>query len=808
MKRLNRKTEYFLLVCLFLFIVCILPLLSQSYYYSRNTVTVEQEEIRYASVKNTVVTQEILLQGRISDLKIFFYAPSGKLYRDALVHISIRQDAKMVDVNVPATALLVGGAYDTPPSVRVTPISKRESLYQVRANLSSFTEGWATVSIEGIRLPSGTDLFCAVSQTLVSGLPSAMAGENILGGPLVLEYEVLKYNTAFFYETALFLLLCGICLLTAGLLTWKKDWLARYDLLFLCTFVLIFLFVSIRQPTASFMGEPRSEAAYEFWYKAHENGFFKSLMTLMSGEALAWMERILIWLADVIVPTKYVFVAAQLMELTFISFVAAMPCLRGYRRYFSDEVRMAFSLFLGTSLFFVKIYYFWSVSYWSLLFFIGFALVDLEKLKRWQYAAGLLLSVVLCVSRIFHAVFIPVAVFLLIVLGKRQGRRFCGYCWTMIGGCTFQVIYSMIAGRHLTGNTSLLDGIQQIGFARIFENTLYFQVQALNSLVTGSAHFLGGVSNVFFLLLLFFIASASILLLIKGHTLWEKKLACFLLSLGFISLGTIAITVITSGSYDWVSMPYNYAVKVDWGENYYQTGDLHFSYSYLCMMWILIAGVFFLKEKMKKSPFDVCLKNFYADGKLSHKKVSVVFLCFAFLSMVNVQGREPLALIPTQWQKVSEVTERQEFFLAVNTRYGAAPISLEHHSDELIYGVDAQGKGMLWDPTKPAYEEKFPFSVAELGAVSDIETKEILTVTARKALTNFDTYYVAVLQDKSGRELARIRQANSPDRIWVDFILDAPLKGVYRISFELEDGGITYVQDGVQVGYKLEEANE
>lgn len=802
-KKMNRKLLRFLAVVLLLSLICLAPLVSQLYYYSRNTVTVEAEGVQYASVKDTVVSQEILLQGRASNLKIFFYAPSGQLYQDTVVHISVRQDGCLIETQVPATALLVGGAYEvTSENNRETPITEHESMYQVRADLSSLEPGWATVEITAEGLPDGTDLFCCVSQTLVSGLPGAKAGENELGAPLVLEYGVLEFDAAFWYETGLLAALFAVIVFTAYLLTQRRQWLENRNWLFVCAFVMIFLFVSLRQPTSSFWGEPRSEAAYEFWYKAHEYGFFKSLMTLMSGEALAWMERILMWIADTVFPVRYVFVAAQLMELTFISFVTAMPCLNAYRRYFSDEVRMAFSLFLGTALLFPDAYYFWSVSYWSLLFFIAFALLDLDRLRRWQYAAGLVLTVGLCVSRIFHAVLIPAALLLWVVLGKKRGFRFRLYCAVLALASAFEVVYSLLAGQHLSGNASLLAGIRNLGIWRIVENTFYFEVQVLNSFFTGGEHFQGGVSNALFLILLLILIAVALRNLIRRDGC--KELACFLLCIGIVSLGTIAVTVITSGSYDWVAMQYNYSTKVNWGENYYQKGTLHFSYAYICLAYLVMLGVYVAKRRIQKMQTSADVVSVeWKDAILFVK--GALLVGFVVLCMVNSQLRPKKTAVPVEWQKVSYVTEQESYFIAVNTAYGVVPISLEHNSDELIYGVDADGNGMLWDATKPVYEEEVPYHIAELGAVSDSEDKQILSVTAKRALTNFDVVYVAVFYDRDGNELARVRQANSPDRIWLDFIPDEPLTGVYSIAFELEDGNVAYIEDGLQAGYVLED---
>lgn len=353
--------------------------------------------------------------------------------------------------------------------------------------------------------------------------------------------------------------------------------------------------VSIRNPYASFWGEPRSEATYEFWYKAENLGLFGSMMSLMSGEALAWWERILMWIANTLSPRKYVFVTAQLMELAWIALVTALPCRRSFRRFFGEEVRFVVSLLLGTALLFDSAYYFWSCSYWALFFFLLFPLLDLEKLRPAAFWVGIALTVVLCVSRIYHILLIPVAVVTVLIIGKQMGRRFSIYCWTVAAASSFEVIYSLSAGASLAADSSMLRDILDVGLGRMIENTLYYQVQVINSYFSGAEHWQGSGANVLAGLVLAAVFAYFVKLLVQKR--WAA--ACLLGSLGVISLGSIAINVYTCGSHAAVSFPLNYASAVNWGENIYQEADLHFSYAYICLTFILLTVACLAKEPLQ-----------------------------------------------------------------------------------------------------------------------------------------------------------------------------------------------------------------
>lgn len=173
------------------------------------------------------------------------------------------------------------------------------------------------------------------------------------------------------------------------------------------------------------------------------------------------------------------------------------------------------------------------------------------------------------------------------------------------------------------------------------------------------------------------------------------------------------------------------------------------------------------------------------------------------VSGYGVKSRLSYDKITVEWKGSYHVTNRQKYFLAVNTFYGATPISLEQGTDEMVFGMDAGGILYEWREGLDAYEMELPYHQAEIGAVSQSEERSVLAVTARRAMTNFEVTYVAVLRDRSGAELARATQAQTDNRLWLDFLLDNPVSGVYSITFELSDGSVAYIQDGLQVGYIL-----
>ena len=772
-ERSGRLLRFFLTLSVLL-IICFVPLSQNIYQYNRKTVVVPRQNLQYASVKQKTVSQTFYVEGNISNLSVYFVAPNGSLYGDAMVTFQISQGEMQSTETVYASVL------------------PRDGFYTLKGNNGWLKPGSATFSITGQGLPDETDIFCTISQTLCSGLPAASMDENSLGKPICIKYDVFKFDGYFWYDTILYSILLLSLVAISYLLIYKRRIVEKYNLLYIFSVFEIFLIVSIHIPIASLMGEPKSESVYEFWYKAKTMGLRSSMMSLMSGESLAWLERIMMGLTVKIIPAQYVFIMAQCMELIFIACVVSMPCLKTFSKFFSMEIRLLFCLFTGCWMFFRNAYLFWGVSYWATFFFIAFAFVDMSKLKWWQFWSAILLTVVLCVSRIYHIVLIPIAVLLLTLLGKERGRRFSIYCIVVAVASAFEVVYSMTAGasQHLGELQQALD------IPLFFVNSLYYQLQIINSFFTGAVHPLGLLANMLYLVIFIGIIGFFVYTLLSKK--YPRSIPAVLGGLGILSFGTIFINIITCASTSTVAFPHDYAATVNWAVNYYQDADFHFSYAYIALAWIFMTFVYILKEKVK---VDLVPNISGQQSKLARNLlICIMAVSFVFLSSVNGKERQIIDELPTEWQSVAFATEKNSYYLAVNVVYGVANINMRHNSDGFVYGVDSTGNGYIWTPGGAGYDIDYKYSTAILGNISDLENRPLINITVRKSLLNFTVTYVAVLKNREGNVITRIPQVTSPERQWLVFIPDEPVYGVYEISFELTDGNPAFVQDGMQIG--------
>lgn len=773
MNLINNKKVHISLLIIMLVFLCVAPLMSNLFIDCKKVVDVESTDSWVQNISGEELTQEIILQGKLKNIGVYI-ATNSIINEEDNISVTIEQDGKSITKNV-----------------LITDIENGQYNY-FKFKFSELEEGMAKLIISGKNLSEGSDVNCLISKTLVSGLPSAFVDSTECGGPMIMKYEIFKYNNYFYYCIILLCLLLLTIVVSAYLIVYKKNWIEKYNILFVSSFSIIFLVISISNPIASFLGEPISEAAYEFWYKAHEYGFYKSMMTLMSGEALAWLERIFIYSADKMsFSNKYVFTIAQLMELTFISSIVSMFCLKSFKRFFGDEIRLIFTVIMGTMIFYPQLYWFYCTSYWGTFFLLAFALMELDKLKKWQFNLGLILTLIICVSRIYYVVLVPITIFLLIFMWKKSKFRMKLYFFVILLASTFEGVVSIRLGRANLDNANFADNFRKMGVIRVLENTFYYQVQVINSFFTHQVNTNALVGNLLFLAIFVALIIAFVYTLISKK--YDNKVPCLVGSLGMLSLGTIMMNIITTGSYVAVAFPINYSKKVDWTTNYYQQGDHHFINSYIVIAVLIMLAVYLLKENV-----DIEIKQ----NKYMKAIAIVSFNVCALLLVVQFAPVKISAKIaPTEWKKIYSITQNESYYASINVDYGVAPISLQHNSACILYAYDTEGDFMQWDTSrKDMYDTTRIYHKQVLGDAGNIEDSELLSLTVHKAMSNFESKYVAVFYDQQENEIARITQANSADRVWIDFITDVPLKNVYSIAFFLEDGRVAYVNNALQIG--------
>jgi hypothetical protein len=771
-----KKWIHFIVAALVMVGLCLGSAWNNLYRNSKNTVSVEMTDPKYLSVNGHTLMQELKLEGTMQRILLFCDAPSGAAYQGATVTFSLTQGEKRSDV-----------------TVRAADIS---SPYTPGLKYSRFNEGTAVLTITGSGFPEGTDLFFYSSADADAGLKPVYMDGSETPGPILLMYDVQRHDQYFVYDTLMIIIMCAVALGVAWLLVFRRERMNSGKGLFFCSALLLFVYISLCNPLASFLADPSSEMVYEFWYKAKTLSFTENMMSLMSGESIVWPERLIMWLAVKLSGGgKYVFIIAQIMQTALVSAVSSMLCLPTFNRYFPAEIRLVICWYIGGAMMFPNAYYFWAVSYWACFFIIPFAFVDMEKMRRWQYALALAVTVILCVSRIYHILLIPIALLALIALGKARGKRFSLYCIVVAMSSAFEVVYSMSAG-----GDSHID-LSRLNIVQFIENGVYYQIQVLSSMLFGDSNLRPTMSNFIFLIIFIAIIVLAVWLLVfNWKDIQKRTIGCILTSLGVLSFGSVMINVTVCGCSSSVAFAKDYASKVDWNTTVYQEADLHFSYSYLAVAFIILTIAYWLVCCIKKK--DEISDN---TGTVVIKKNSSipVIAIMAVLVTTHSYPCNIVRMVPTDWKNTYWVTSNQSYYLPVNVVYGVADISMYHNSTSIICGMTDSGEEALWAKGVQSYSMNYDYDSIAPGKVSDLAERKMLSLTVRKSSVNFAEPLVMVMYDSAGNVLGSVTQTNSTDRYIADFMLESPVENVYSVSFQHQDGSPAYVREGVQIGVAL-----
>lgn len=166
----------------------------------------------------------------------------------------------------------------------------------------------------------------------------------------------------------------------------------------------------------------------------------------------------------------------------------------------------------------------------------------------------------------------------------------------------------------------------------------------------------------------------------------------------------------------------------------------------------------------------------------------------------SIESTWNLNYYSVDWKSVYQVTRNYSYFMPINTYYTFANISLQHNSRAIICGYSSSGELRLWSPAEVTYVREYSYTEASPGSISDLSTSQMISLTTSRDNLNFANPIYLVLKDIDGNCLLRMKQTNSPDRIWADFMLETPLAGVYSVAFEYEDGSPAYMCDGMRIG--------
>lgn len=762
---------YIILLSLFI----ILPLLSFSHSNILHTINAEVDTTNSLVIGNNNIIQNIYLQG---DLKEFTLYLSKSLTQETEneVIVTLSQNNKVITCSLPISKI-------------------KSNQYNVfKGDFSKFDKGTVSVKISlKDKELEGNTIKCYLSNDYYTGLPNATANGEELNNCLAVNYQIYKFNNIYIYNIFLYLSLVVIIIFTSYTICFRDDWIQKYNLLYLCSVCIITLVICIRQPVASYLGEPISETAYDFWYNANKFNLLENLGKLEAGLYLSWLQRIIAYIStNLFDSTKYVFVIMQMFQTIFIACVCSLVCLKFFSKFFENIWRILFAFFLGTQLIWQHGYLYHILGYWGIFIIIALLFSDLNKLKKWKYIVLYAIACVCCFSKMYYVVLIPVSIYLLLLKNLQLSKRHKLLCIGLMISASLQFVLTYQLTRTVIASREGLGTIQLINPKILINNIIYYQVQVLNSFFLNKESGNPLFVNLFFLMVMVIMIVWWIRSMFsKRATLIEKRVWGAIGGLGVMSLSSIAINIITDSS-----TSVDLTVMADWNNTTLMFGALfsqqHYFFCKVALAIMCLVATYGILNR--------CV--IFKEMTYGCNGVLVIIFTLAFIQFTPQYNRyyNGIEEFPTEWKKVYKVTNNESYYIPINVGYPHSLISLCENSFGVLIGYDLDDNWKQLFHAQP-YNENHVYQSAIIGEVKDIKENPILSISVKKANVNFDAYYDIILYDKTGNILDRVTQSNSPNRRWIDFMFDKPISNIYSVEFvHTLDNTPAYITDALNIG--------
>lgn len=755
---MNERTKKTIIIFMIFAIVVLFPLTPFLLSNSTREVTLNTpNREKFYNLKTAEIKQKIIVQGRITKLGIYFDKLQTNYKQDECIEVIAKQGKRKEKIKLGCAEIL------------------DEQINYLDVNWSVFHDEYIEITI--VQRDLSGDILVYLCNDEQSALDGVIIDGDKKNAPICMEYKLFVDSSITSISVCLFFVLA--ILLIAGAVFVQSEWKHAWCICSIISFFIIILIICIRQPTASYLGEPRSEAAYEFWKQAKYEGFWKSILNLECGlYYLSFIQRITAWLAVSITPdVKYVFVIMQMIQTLFIAFSCCMVWSRKLLIDLSKINRFLVSVLFGSCMVTTLSYYLHFMGYWGMLFIIFFSLLDMQKVNKYFFVLATIFAAICCLSKMVYVVAIPCVICYALYKNKRLTYR--NVCWmlSILAGCMIQVIYTFTHTTLFQINEGL-GTIQSPSWIQLINGLLYYAVQGVNTFLFNSEH-----SNVWYTnMVLFCLVLVAIVVFIYRLIYKNSKNIVMIGLLGVMYFSVLGFTMLTSaGGFDMLN-------SIDWNV----TGLLnhqHFAFIkiILCLMALIL--------------FEECFSD------INKRKVcTMIFLAFIAFSNMPINDENEsgatskVATFPTDWKNISWVTKNESYYVPINVGYPFALISLTENSYGILIGYDENGE---WKqlPMAVSYPKEIKYHKAVLGDLFDTDANGILSISTRRSNTYLDSIYDVVVYDKAGKIIMRKQQCNSSDRYWIDFMFDEPLYNAYCVEFiNTTTGHEGYVSDALNIG--------
>ena len=756
-----KKNKYLFISMFFLLIGIIIP--------SIITIRMESQKEEASRLYNWKLSKE-LSQGTVFQQKI--YIP-GYITKYGVLFTTYGRDNK--------GKIKVELSQGTKKKVEIIDMSKIKDneINFFNLNFLQFKKGEAILKIEGVDGEVGNSVSVHETEDIMYG-ELFQNGENTEKS-LVQRLEFYEINPIVTGQIIfLFLAVFSYIYFLKLIRKQKKNNIKIY----IVTALIAFFLINIKAPVLSFKAEPYAEEFYDFFYYARK-GITGNIFRMEGGYFPLFHRLIAILIAKLGFNARWTIFLMSNVAILIISFGSSIFVLHRFRKYGNIFFRFTVSiLFAVFNIFpYAETHTFIAFAYMNIIMIFYISLIDFNELKKKNYILLVILTVLLCISKLHYITLLPVAMGILILLWKKLKIRDKIFLISIALSTMIQLVYTYrhtknwirfdnepayrIVGRH---TTVWFRPIGKIKFLEIINIGTHQIVQQFINIFNFGTDQNQNILNLNMVYLIIFIIIAGVLVYISiKNKNRESIILLSLLSLIFINSYLNVISKVWSGSNLWSTA-------------FGAINTRHALLTRIPMLLILVLIPFIVKRNMGERKNNI--KILY--------NILIIFIILRYSPLIN-NNVFRYDEVHSDWKKYSKFYKAKSwtlpiypFFIMENQK--GYYIGKETGKIEYTYFL---GEKYYLDYLNSKEE------ITEMVLPKPLKLEYLYTKRVRNY--NFDRVKL-IGYDIQGNKVFELLQLNDKERSYIGFKNDNPDKEISKIQFVNENNKKAYVVPEIVIG--------
>ena len=706
------------------------------------------EACPYELTDETEVSQEFFIYGTLNKLS-FGVANGGNRENSGILKVSLKQnDAHVVH------------EYD---------ISLFGDWVQVDLPLTSqeFKYGKAELTFTAKNCNLGSSIFLIFSKGIDNGYFPAVLNGNEASGSIFFNYSELIVDDIVICSF-IFLTLMIISVFFCAYTLTKKGY--KDFQLYISLLIVIILGYFIKYPITSYKAEFLVEAGNDYFVTATNKSLLKNLVKLEgSGYYFSLWNRLITLLF--VKFFKFIHFAPFAMYMTNILFFSCTAAFLS-TKYFSHVLTATKRCAIIITIFFVimsqDICHFINNTYLGILLITEIYLLDLTKLKKWQYYLCITLSFILILSKFHYVAVLPIAIINLVFFGKKKNTRWRIFNVVLIVSAVIQLIGTYLLTHGDLQNREFL-GIHDFSISSTIKSVVYIFIQLYRSSLCFTLPS-EKWTNIITFLALTFIAGFVAIKCLKKH---EYGKYWFLICINILVVEILTINKVANASDALVATKWRHTTDL------ISNRHLVWCYSYVFLTLFIL--------------FERLVQYIKITKIIDKHNITAIFCLFSLLGYNRIYWQSwgifyDKTEVGTSWKDYYMFAKKDAYAICTYWRWYITKNSKVR--EVAIKNSYGNGKERISD-----YVD-----------LTDYKDKEILSITVYRANMNIPDDYQIILYDEEGNIIGipQSQNASSLKRL-ISFMFDEPVKGVDHCEFITTSGKPAYIVNFCDVGYKTED---